>query len=62
MLRSILFAIALSFVLAGTLPTFAAQSCQEWCMQNRCAHGALNQPLCMSRCVPACQEKRGKKG
>jgi hypothetical protein len=59
MLRSIKFVIVISF-LCGATPTFAAQSCQEWCAQNRCAHGVISQPACMNKCVPACQQKRGQ--
>ena len=59
MLRSIKFAVVISF-LWGAVPASAAQSCQDWCMANRCGHGALNQIVCMGKCVPACEQKRAK--
>lgn len=59
MLRLILVAIGFSF-LYGATPTFAAQSCEDWCMNNRCAHRILSQAACMNKCVHACQQKPGQ--
>jgi hypothetical protein len=56
MLRSILLAFGISF-LCGEFPAVAAQSCYDFCMQNRCAHGVISQPKCMNKCTSACQQK-----
>jgi hypothetical protein len=58
MLKLILAVIGFS-LLCGAIPTLAAQSCEDWC-QNRCAHRILSQIVCMNKCVPACQQKRGQ--
>jgi hypothetical protein len=54
-MKVLLIATTVSF-LSGLMPAFAAHSCQDWCLRNRCAHGAANQTLCMNRCVPACRQ------
>jgi len=61
MLRTILFAVAIALA-AGSIPVTAkaANNCQSWCLQNRCAHGSPNQQLCMQACVPACKKKHQK--
>jgi hypothetical protein len=58
MLRSILLAVAISLV-AGSVPALAQfkGSCNDWCVQNRCAHGALSVPACVSKCTAACKQK-----
>jgi hypothetical protein len=58
MLRLILAAVVFSLV-CGTIPALAAQSCEDGC-QNRCAHRVLSHAACMNKCVPACQQKRGR--
>jgi hypothetical protein len=47
-------------LLCGATPTFAAQACEDWCIQHRCAHRVLSQAACMNKCVLACQQKRGR--
>ena len=59
MLKSFQLAVVISF-LWGAAPASAAQSCQDWCMQNRCARGVVSQPLYISKYVPACEQKRAK--
>lgn len=60
-MRSVLFvvgfAVGLSSLLGAT-PVHAAQSCEDFCAQNRCAHGSVNPIRCMHNCVPSCQAKR----
>jgi hypothetical protein len=58
MLRSILLAVTIS-VMAGSIPALAQfkGSCQDWCLTTRCAHGVFNQPVCMNKCMAACQKK-----
>jgi hypothetical protein len=58
MLRFILAAVAFSLLCRAT-PIFAAQSCEDWC-ENRCAHRVPSQGVCMNKCVPACQQRRGQ--
>ena len=57
--RLILVAIGFS-LLRGATPSFAAQSCEDWCIQHRCAHRVLSQGACMNKCVVACKQKRGQ--
>ena len=56
MLRSTVIAFAIS-LLSGSVPALAAQSCSDWCLQNRCGHGAMNPQRCLQNCVPACEQK-----
>jgi hypothetical protein len=58
MLRMSLAAVVFSLLCRAT-PIFAAQSCEDWC-ENRCAHPVLSQGVCMNKCVPACQQRRGQ--
>ncbi len=60
MVRSVLFFIGVALLYGTITPAHAAQSCQEFCMQNRCAHGVISQAACMNRCVPICEQKRSK--
>jgi hypothetical protein len=61
MLKLVLSTAVIGLV-AGLTPSIAQTSnCQNWCLQNRCAHGAPNQTLCMEKCVAFC-EKKNKKG
>jgi hypothetical protein len=41
-------------------PAFAAQSCYDWCLQNRAGHGTNRPAYCLNSCVSACQQKSGK--
>ena len=58
-MRSLLVALALSLS-NGSMPALAAPSCQAWCTQNMCAHGGRSVSDCLSKCVPACQQKMSK--
>ena len=63
MLRLFLLAAVATSLLAGLMPASAQNfkgSCIEWCLQNRCARGAMNQTKCMNRCVPVCKHKNPK--
>ena len=55
MLRSVLIAICL----VGSLSFPAFAGCNQWCMQNMCSQ-AIQKPVCMNKCVAACQSKHGK--
>jgi hypothetical protein len=61
MLRLILVALAISFIAQST-PVAAQSSCAEWCRANRCSGGmqAGSAPVCMSKCVAACQKRTSK--
>jgi hypothetical protein len=63
MLRPFLIAVAIA-LLAGVLPASAqgGGSCAEWCRANRCTGGLSGnmQPVCMNKCIPACEQKRSK--
>lgn len=63
MLRTILLAVAVVLV-AGSIPASAAKmsrnACRNWCLQNRCMHGAGNQQLCLEHCVPDCVKRHSR--
>ena len=61
MLRLFLVALAVS-VIAQSTPAAAQSSCVEWCRANRCSGGmqAGSAPVCMSKCVAACQKRTSK--
>ena len=56
MLR-IVFAIAIGLFAASDPAAAQIKSCQDFCAQNRCAHGAMNQTECMRQCVAFCKKK-----
>jgi hypothetical protein len=63
MVRVLLTVLAITIV-AGVSPSFAqGGGCNEWCRVNRCSGGMMsgNAPVCMNRCVAACQAKRQSK-
>ena len=61
MLRAFLAALAILF-LANSTPASAQSSCAEWCRANRCSGGlqAGSAPVCMTKCVAACQKRTSK--
>jgi len=57
-------AVSAIAIVAGVSPGFAqGGGCNEWCRVNRCNGGMVsgNPPVCMNRCVAACQAKRQSK-
>jgi len=59
MLRVILLAVGISLVAVST-PALSQNfkgSCSDWCLKNKCGHGAMNQPICMKHCVDNCKAK-----
>jgi len=59
MLRSILLVAVTISAVAGSVSAFAfTGSCFDWCSTVRCPHGERSgSPVCMNKCVPACQAK-----
>jgi hypothetical protein len=56
--------LTFTFTVDTAFVTASARDCTAWCAQVRCvptnvgAGGSVN--YCMSRCVPACNQKNGK--
>jgi hypothetical protein len=59
MLRLILLAAVTISAVAGSVPAFAfTGSCSDWCSTVKCPHGQNSgSPVCMSKCMVACQAK-----
>jgi len=59
--RLFLSALAIPFLAHSTCAS-AQGSCAEWCRANRCGGGmqAGSAPVCMNKCVTACQKRTSK--
>ena len=55
---TVICALAIVAFMAGSLPSFAAQSCEEICVAYCVKNVAYGAGVCQPRCVQSCYQKR----